>query len=84
MSDPETDKLVSQWEASEKRVERVKSELNSAQHALSNAITAIVKHLIPDDAGEGERFSIWHYGRLLEVSYNRNSGACAIAVRRKK
>jgi len=84
MSDTETDKLVNQWEGSGKDVERLKSELNSAECAFRNATTALAKHLTPDDAEDGEKFSIWHYGRLLEVSHNKNRGTHSVTVRRKK
>jgi len=84
MSDEKTNELVSKWKETKERVSRLKSELNSAECAKNNAEIALAKWLTPADAKDGEKFSVWHYGCLIEIAYNRKMGEATIAERKSK
>ena len=84
MSDEKTNELVSKWQETSERVSRLKSELNSAECAKRNAETALAKWLTPEDAKEGEKFSVWQHGRLIEIVYNKTSGVATVIERKAK
>lgn len=59
--------LVAAWESTAQRVRDLKADLNRAECEASNATTALGNWMVPKDAKEGEKFSVWHGDRLIEV-----------------
>lgn len=63
----EGDRLVKEWSLAQKRLERAKSELLSAECALVNTTNALGKWLMPPDAKQEEKFSVWYVDSLIQV-----------------
>lgn len=80
--------LVTRFGDAEIALKHASDEKNRAECELANAITALGKFMCPDDAKQGEKFSIWmrdsqDQERMLEVTY-RGLGDYHVAWRSKR
>lgn len=67
MADHKTEQSIRRWEHAKERVKNAKSELNSAECSLTNATNYLGRWLSPDDAKDGEQFSVWVEGKMLVI-----------------
>ena len=56
---------IKRWMECNDTVDNWKSRLNGAECDARNAVTALVKFMLPDDAKSNEKFYIWHWDGLL-------------------
>lgn len=74
--------LIERWKSADVSLNHAKSNLNRAECELSNATNALGKWLSPDDAKEGEQFSVW-YGDSLITSESKGNMSYKITVRKR-
>lgn len=59
---------IEAWKEAQKRLERARREVNSAECDLANATNALGKWLMPPDAKQGEKIAIWYVDSLVEAT----------------
>ena len=76
--------LVQDWERAEAYLVDLYRQANRAECERNNARNALGKWMSPTDAAEGEKFSIWHGNRLLEVTKDGHDYKVTIRGQRSK
>lgn len=71
---PEGERLIKQWLSATERLERAKSEKNSAECDVVNAQNALAKWLLPDDAKPGEKIAVWFGDSLIQAEVPQEIG----------
>lgn len=66
--------LIERWKNAQKNVTRAEGELSRERCALSNAVNALGKWMLPNDAKDGERYCIWYGDSLIQVSREKTDG----------
>ena len=66
--------LIERWQHATEALARAKSQVNSAECELTNAINALGKWMLPPDAKKGEAFCIWWGDSMIQVVNNPQFG----------
>lgn len=61
------ERLLLKWLDTRRRVSLAECELNSAQCALSNTETALLRLLLPQNIKAGEKIAIWFGDSLIQA-----------------
>ncbi len=59
--------MVQRWIAAKRRVRAAKSELNSAECEMTNAVNELGKWLVPENQPDGEFFNIWFGSGVIQA-----------------
>ena len=76
--------LVQDWERAEAHLVDLYRQANRAECERNNARNALGKWMSPHDAADGEKFSIWHGDRFLEVIKDKHDYKVSIRGKRSK
>ena len=68
MGNIDAEHLINSWLNAIEGEKQAKRGLNKAECDVANTRMALGKWLMPDDAKEGEVFSVWHGDSLIEVT----------------
>lgn len=60
--------LLRAWSGAQKRLERARNDLNSAETDLLNATNSLGKWMVPPDSKSGEEFHLWVADGILCAS----------------
>lgn len=85
MNEPTADgkRLIDAWMGTEQEIDALKRNLSGAECRRSNAINALGKWMMPEDAKDGEVFCVWYGDSLISVTPRNNKMDFEIKIRKR-